>query len=358
MQGVSKLAIGSVAVAGVFLIISMYNATVMTALGMVGDIRPIVQLQSGQIFSQQFADETITGIDSMKSKYPNWYFDGSARVRGGMYDVSQVRGEGLYVGVSDPDPLDGVWSGFFVMTPNDYSSLYHVKIYLPPLPVSHDPANYANLGMYVQTDTATGRINYVACTIDMRPDVLIYRVESGLGNDTFVTNRTIHWEKEISLEREFMDCTLVTNGDNYFLATIDNERVFESYDLNLQMPRPFNAYLETQVTGIPDMVFGRFTDYYSNFSSHIRVIKLNPGQIVSLGPVNATADAKGIARLDIATLQQPFNGTLIVHSDSGDSLLTGDYFRGGDLYSYGPIDWIEKPRYQNRAEDGGKILAE
>lgn len=356
MQGFSKVAIAVVALAAILILGMMYDASFMTAVGMVGDSRPIVQLQSGKVISETFADGTVSGVDAMKIRYPPWFFDGSARVRGGEYDISQVAGEGLYVGVSDPNPLDNTWSGIFVMSPNDYSSVYHVTIHLPPQPVSYDPADYANLGMYVQTDTSTGRINYVACIVDMRPDRLVFRAESGLGNADSVTSWNVLWEREVGLDQTEMDCTLITNGDNHMAVIINGERVFESHSLNLQMPRPFNAYLETQVTGIPQVVYGRFTDYYSTFSSEIRVIRLEPGQQASLGNVTAFADSTGTARLDVSSLPQPYSGTLTVYSQRGDSLLAKDNFMGGDLYSYGPVNWIERASYQNKADGGGKIL--
>lgn len=87
-----------------------------------------------------------------------------------------------------------------------------------------------------------------------------------------MTSRTVHWEKSVSLDQRTMDCTLVTNGDNYFSATINGERVFVSDKLNLHMPLPFNSYQETQVMGIPDMLYGKFSDYYSVFSGKLRVI--------------------------------------------------------------------------------------
>lgn len=354
MEGIGKAAIGAGAAAVLMILIVMYDATVMTALGMIGDNRPIERLEKGGVLSEPFTDGDIDGISAMRQEYPGWFFDGSVTVRGGDYDVSQVDGEGLYVGVADPDPGDGTWSGLFAMTPNDYSSVYHVTMQVPELPASRDPADHANIGMYIQTDTSTGRINYISCTVDIRPDRLIYRIESGLGNDDSVTSRTIHWEKEAGMDEGTMDCTLSTDGDNHMAAIINGERVFESYAMDLQMPRPFNAYLETQVSGIPEIVEGRFYDYYSAFSSEIRVIKLAPGQIVSLGNVTAIANAKGIAHLDVFHLPQPYKGMLTVHGQSADSSLSGS-FVAGDLYSYGPIDRIERMNYGNKADSGGTI---
>lgn len=333
----------------------MYNASMMQALGMMGDDRPLVHLKKGAVTHAGFDDRDITSISGMRASYPSWSFAGSALVRGGQYDVQQVRGQGLVVGVSDPDPSDRVWSGMFAMTPHDYSSLYHVEIAAPRVPeIAADPGNYMNLGMYVQTDTATDRINYVACTMDIRPDHLVLRAESGLGNGTVVTSRTVHWEKAVGLDYDTMDCTLVTNGDNYFRAIIGGQTVFESDKLDLQMPKPFNAYLETQVLGITRVVHGQFTGYYSVHSPYVEVVKLRPGQQVSLGPVSATAGPDGTTRLDVAGLPQPYPGRLVVHGASSDASLVSQ-FVGGDVYSYGPIDWAEESKYYGNMRKGGTI---
>lgn len=355
MESIGKAAIGATAAAATLILAVMYDATVMTALGVVGDNRPIERLEHGRVMSETFLVGDVEGINAIRQEYPRWFFDGSVMVRGGQYDISQKNGGGLYVGVSDPDTGDDTWSGIFAMTPNDYSSVYHVTMQVPELPVSEDPDDYASIGMYVQTDTVTGRINYIACIVDIRPDKLYYRVESGLGNADSVTSWTVHWQKEVSVDEGTMDCTLLTNGDNHMAAVINGERVFESHGLDLQMPRPFNAYLETQVFGIPDVVYGRFYDYYSTFSSEIRVIKLSPGQVVSLGNVTAIADSKGVARLDVFGLPQPYSGTLTVHGKQADSTLSKGDFVGGDLYSYGAIDRIERLNYTNRADGGGRL---
>jgi hypothetical protein len=345
-----------VAGAAFAMVAMMYNATVLDALGMAGEDRPIVQLKKGNVIRAGFEDRDVSGIAGMRLAYPTWFFDGSARVRGGEYDLNQIEGKGLYVGVSDPNPGDEVWSGMFAMTPNDHASLHHVTITVPPVPeITQRPSNYMNLGMYVQTDTITDRINYVACTVDIRPDALILRAESGLGTGTVVTNRTVHWEKAVDLDQRVMDCTLVTNGDNYFRAIVNGEKVFESEALDLQMPKPFNAYLETQVKGIQRVVYGQFTDYYSANNYSIDVIRLKPGQVVSLGNVTAAAGPDGVARLDISSLPQPYDGMLVVHGQSQDAVLAKKDFAGGDIYSYGDIDWIEKSKYYGTADKGGTI---
>ena len=106
------------------------------------------------------------------------------------------------------------------------------------------------------------------------------------------------------------------------------------------------------------MMYGKFSDYYSVFRGELRVIKLGPGQKVTLGGVTATADNSGMTRLDISSLRQPYSGSLVVRGEHADSVLAKDDFMGGDLYSYGPINGIEQSKYKNVADRGGTIVGE
>lgn len=192
----------------------MYNTTVMEALGIMGEDRPIVQLKKGNALYASFEDRAIVGIDGMKRAYPSWLFYGSARVRGGQYELGQIDGRRLFVGVSDPDPAEDVWSGMFAMTPNDDASLHHVTIGVQAEPeIAMRPSNYMNLGIYVQTDTITDRINYVACTVDILPDSLILRAESGLGNVTAVAGPYWAARLDISGLRQPYSGRLIAHGD-------------------------------------------------------------------------------------------------------------------------------------------------
>lgn len=78
--------------------------------------------------------------------------------------------------MSDPNINDDVWSCIFAMPYNHCSSLYHVSVTVPSVAVKK-PADHANLDMHIQTDIPTGMINYIGCTVDIRPNELILRVE-------------------------------------------------------------------------------------------------------------------------------------------------------------------------------------
>ena len=110
--------------------------------------------------------------------------------------------------------------------------------------------------------------------------------------------------------------------------------------------------------GISGIAYDKFSHYYSAFSGELRAIKLRPGQKVTLGGVIAAADNSGMARLDTSFLRQPYTGSLVVQSGHADSVLAKEDFVGRELYSYGPINWIEQSKYKNVADRGETIVGE
>lgn len=221
------------------------------------------------------------------------------------------------------------------MSPPDYASVYHSRMSVP-LDANYTNDAYMNIGMYVQTDPVTPAINYVDCTMDIREDVIIRRVESGLGTGTVVTNRTVYWEETVPLTQNEMDCVLATNGDDYFKAIIDGETVFEGYGLDLRMPRPFNAYLETQVYRYPEMMIGIFQEYWSAKSQQVTATGLTPYTTATLGNLTATVDRTGTAVFDISDQStMPYHvATLTATTAGGKETSLTTSFLAGDVYGY------------------------
>lgn len=62
--------------------------------------------------------------------------------------------------------------------------------------------------------------------------------------------------------------------------------------------------------------------------------------------------------LDTSFLRQPYTGSLVVRGEHADSVLAKDDFMGKDLYSYGPINWIEQSKYKNVADRGETVVGE
>ena len=148
------------------------------------------------------------------------------------------------------------------MSRDDYASLYHSNIELPRRENLGGILSRFSAGLYIQTSIIYGQINYVACVGEIGPAGVEWRVESGLGNDVVVTQHNDLWRDTNSSVWK-RDCTIITNGANYLKVYLDNKLVYSNNKLNLQMPRPFNSYLEVQTTYADENLYGKFTDYYS-----------------------------------------------------------------------------------------------
>lgn len=327
-RGIVVIVISVLVATGTLVSISLFAYDIKYALGL--DAPKLVLKEAGGM-SAPFANATIGDVEQMRNEYPFWFFDGSALVRGGDYVIYQ-HDTGLYVGVADPNVNDRSWSGMFAMSPPSHASIYHSRISVP-LYANYTNGSYMNVGIYVQTDPITPAINYVDCTMDIREDLIIRRVESGLGTGTMVTNRTVYWEEIVSLDQNEMDCILVTNGDDYFRAIIDGKTVFEGQDLDLRMPRPFNAYLETQVYRYPEVKFGIFQDYWSMKSQEVTVIGLRPYTNATLGDITATADHSGTVTFNISDKPIPYHASLRAIVETGEASINAA-FLGGDVYEY------------------------
>ncbi|MDE2589394.1 MAG: hypothetical protein KGL95_06990, partial [Patescibacteria group bacterium] len=138
------------------------------------------------------------------------------------------------------------------------------------------------------------------------------------------------------------DCTMITNGQNFLQVYLDGDLVVNRTNLNLQMPEPFNAYLEPQTSYAGQLLNGTFTNYYSTANGNVTVnnLPINAARVDiddSSGNVLATGKAlAGSAILDVGRYDFPFAGTIKVY-DSNNALITSTpgavSIYGGDVYS-------------------------
>jgi hypothetical protein len=304
---------------------------------------------------------------------PIWTLFGDAIARKAPIDLSQSTEDGLVLGIKSP--VRGNWVGYFAMSRDDNATLYHVVMTVPNKKL---PVWSFSTGMYIQTNTRVGEINYVACTGEATPIGLIWKIESGVGNSTDVTHHYNLWnsteqemqqqstaqdmqqstdEKQQSTDEQTIaetstkDCTIITNGSNFLQAYLDGNMVYSSDKLNLQMPKPFNSYLEVQ-TAMDDMLDGKFRDYYSTRDESIKVINAPVGGVVKMiessspslpssSPSKilalATVNENGVAKLDIGRCHFPLKDAQIQVYILGDILYASTApntsFYGGDVYS-------------------------
>ena len=125
---------------------------------------------------------------------------------------------------------------------------------------------------------------------------------------------------------------------------MNGTQVYSNTKDTLNMPEPFNAYLEVETSDAKQMLWASYSDYYDTLSNVVTVQSVPAGdiaEIVSGSTVLATATNTGFSAatlsLNIAKYNMPVAGTLEVLSGStvvAMSCATG--FWGGDTWLFSP----------------------
>ena len=279
-----------------------------------------------------------------------WHLFGDAIARNAPHLGYEDKG-GLHVGIVAPEM--NRWSGYFAISSLTQAKLYHVRITLPE---ARPAANMVDAAFYVQQEMYKDpRIDSIGCGADIFPNVTHWAVGWGSGNATTQNfHQTIYVDKASS-QPTARECTLGTNGDNELTAYIDGEKVFSSNTMHLNMPKPFQSYLELQTNSNAPlqarMFTGTFTDYYETTSEFLTVSDAKPGLIVRL--VNGTlesilssaiASANGTALLNIGKYHMPLHGSIQVLDAKGANILASTdgpvaSIYGGDSFSVS-IPWL------------------
>jgi hypothetical protein len=275
-----------------------------------------------------------------------WNLGGDAEQSGRAWTYCEGS-SGLWLSVTAPG--DGTWAGIYAESPNEQVMLYHTDLTLPAYTIQNGNNGF-NTGLYVQcsvsgASTSCGVINYVTCYgVLYGPDSYQWGAEIATGTATQATNYQQIWSGPIlsgpgpSTE----DCTIVTNGSNLLYVFMNGTEVYGSTNAGLNMPQPFNAYLEVQSTS-STRLYGQYTDYYSNLNSSVAVTNVPAGntvELVSGGTVySSTLNTKGSGAtlyLDIAAYDLPLPATLEVLSGGSLVASTSGSFWGGDVYKFTP----------------------
>ena len=266
-----------------------------------------------------------------------WYFYGDAVLTGAPHAYNEDS-QGLHIGIQANKA--GTWIGFFAESPNTAGQLFHAVLTLPYSKIS---SNEFNTGLYVQT--STDHINYVTCAAQADSTGYYWSVVYTRGNAQsarqYFTVFSHPGGPTVPLTR---DCTIITNGSNQMKVYLDGQLVYSSSNLNLQMPSPFNSYLEVQSTYAGGMLSAKYNDYYATISSDVQVQNAPPGDtaqvIDSKGNVlaSATVGSGGVALLDVGQTHLPITGYVQIY-DTAHNLVattggTGAIW-GGDVYRVG-----------------------
>jgi hypothetical protein len=322
-----------------------------------GNKGEVVQVKSGLITKDPLNNGKLTFASGalgekkpvMISKdegIPQWIYFGSAVPRKSSVVVYEDSVQGLHLGIKATTADN--WTGFFAMSNDDYSKVYHTVINMSYNSISEGAFS---AGMYIQTSVIYPHINYVACVAEVDADGVTWSVESGTGTADEVTDRHILWSDDnpsLPLKR---DCTIATDGISNFKVYFDHKLVYSANNLNLQMPMPFNSYLEVQTTNSKQFLFGIFSHYYSSLEENIKIINApKDGSIVIVtndtkSKIKIPVGSDGAGYLNVGGRTSPFSGAINVYDSKGDLVAsTGQSIRlsGGDIYSAVSVSPLQK----------------
>lgn len=295
--------------------------------------------KQGLIVSDPLNNETMTQ-QQLQANPGYWTYYGDAPAENAPYDFYRDT-QGLHIGVQAPQ--DNTWAGFFAESQNTNGKLFHAIISTPVGSVSNttNPTWYEN-GLYVQTSSPY--INYVTCFSITGAWGTQWAIASVTGNSSQGTQEKTLWTDTSTNQPLTRDCTMITNGSNYLKVYLDGNMVYNSTSLNLQMPGPFDAYLEPQSSYSGKLLNGIYTDYYSATdenmqvtalpSSAVRVDLVDPsGNIIASSPVSS-----GSSEIDVGSYDMPIGASIVAY-DSANNVVASTSgpvsIYGGDVYAAG-----------------------
>jgi hypothetical protein len=281
-------------------------------------------------------------VDQIMSKgiHSGWYFYGSAfSVKAPI--TSYERPDALLLGLKAAN--EGQWVSYYAMSPETDATVFHAIITTPYKLI--DGRGTLQTGLYIQTSTRYGHVNYVSCGSDVSSSGIFWQAVETFGNYSQATKYTTLWADKSSNQPLTRDCKIVTNGNNFLEIFMDNNLVYSNDKLNLQMPAPFNSYLEVTTPSSDRMRYGLFNDYYSAYGEDLKLINAPTGGYVKIiGKSNellasASINNAGVADLNIIKYSFPLNGMIRVY-DSTNKIIastpnTVSIF-GGDVYELTP----------------------
>src|SRR2546427_409638 len=290
----------------------------------------------------------LVATDSLTTgNMSDWVLYGSAVPQNAPHSASEDA-NGMHIGILAP--YAGHWAGYFALSPLTTAHLFHTRISLPDnKPTS--ASNQVDDILYVQQEMFQNpHIDAIGCGATLYFDRVEWKTVWQQGNDKAVTFVQNVYDNASAGQPTSRDCTLVTDGNSVLKSYIDGKQVFSSSSMNLNMPMPFQTYLEMQTNSVSPSTgnnfTGTFTDYYVTASDSIKVINAGAGSLVKVVDsasgntlASSTADANGTVFVDVGKYNMPINATVIVYDSTGVNILAstsapaGIY--GGDVYNVG-----------------------
>ena len=278
-----------------------------------------------------------------------WIMNGSAVVVHAPHSF-QENASGLILNLLAPSA--GGWGGFYGVSPLTPAHLFHAKISLGH---ARPTSGLLDTAVYVQQQmTQDPRIDAVGCGADIYPNLTHWTISLQAGDQWHeIVPQTVYVDNSQD-QPTSRDCTIVTDGNTTLTAYIDNQKVFSSNKMDLNMPEPLQYYLEVQTNSLTPSTgsnfTGMFSDYYATSSDSVTVLNVKPGYILKIvdavtGNVltSSIADGSGQVKMNVGMYHMPINANIQVFDHNGASLVastnneaSGMY--GGDVYNVGSPD--------------------
>jgi hypothetical protein len=257
----------------------------------------------------------------------HYVFNGSAGPGVG-WDRATARG--LQVGVR---PHAG-WAGWFAVTLDAAGPgvVWHTDMSRPRQPLSTGEGE-AVFAVQTAATQHSGAINYVvvsALTTRSKGEWLVGYAHGVIAN----ADTEVLWRSPLRADAPASEpVTIRTDGRHSLVVWLGNRRVYSSNHLHLDVPSPFQAYLEVQSRDVGYV--SAFRDFWVADSSPVTVSGASPGAHVRLvgdGVVTAVAGPGGSASLFPSPAALVGTGTLTV-TQRGVSQRIADFpYAGGDVW--------------------------
>lgn len=326
---------------GVFLFFISFLAVSTSHFGLIApvsaqsDSGTLIKSSSGLIASDPL-NSTLSQSQLASSSY--WKFDGDAPLVGSPYAFYEDSG-GLHIGVESVN--QSTFVGYYAVSPSANFVLAHATITAPTQQLSAQGSSY-NSGLYIQT--SDGNVSYIACSAVTTSAGTSWEVGAAIGNTTQVTHLTLLYEDKNPNQPATGSCTIITNGNNYLTVYLNGNMIYQNSTMNLQIPQPLRAYLETETTYTGGLLNATFQDYYLTNGGYVNVTGLpsSAAKVLIVDPngtnVLASADVvNGTASVPIGGFDFPLQSVIQVLSSSGQiiaSTPSAVSLYGGDVFEY------------------------
>jgi hypothetical protein len=295
----------------------------------------LVKTRSGLVAHDPL-NESLTEAQLRTNSY--WRFAGDAPAEGAVYNFSEDS-DGLHIGVRAPDyPTSPSWAGYFAVSPNSNFVLMHANITAPEASV---PSGIFESGEYLQT--ANGHVSYVTCTSYTSATGTVWMLVATTGSAISATEFKTLWTSSAGLPLT-ESCTIITNGSNYLKVYLDDKLVYFSNNASLEIPSPFQVYLEPESSYKGAELYCTFRDYYVTSGENLTIDNL-PTNATSVALTDPSTNSdlasapvfSGRAAIEMGGFALPLRAEIRVLDSSNKTLASSEGavpIYAGDSYSY------------------------